>query len=72
MRPMTFEERNRETVFRAVSQATAKRKAKGISAVDVAQKTGLCLRTVQTHLRHLRLNYRVSNYRGIWSTPPTF
>lgn len=56
---------NRKKVLGAVKRATGTAKG-GIRATDLPKKTGLCLRTCQTHLRALRDEAKVINHRGLW------
>jgi hypothetical protein len=64
----SFKDRNVEAVYKAVRHATTSTKDCGISAPNIQKKTGLCIRTVQTHLRSLRDDGRAFNHRGLWST----
>lgn len=55
---------NHKLVLKRVAAATD-----GISTKQIVKKTGLCLRTVQTHLRALRSEGRIFNQSGLWKTP---
>lgn len=66
MNQHTLKEENRKKVLKAIQKARITPSG-GLKATVVSKRTGLCLRTVQTHLRALRAEGHVINHDGTWA-----
>lgn len=66
MNMKTVQAANRKKVLQALQKARANPLG-GLKATSLHRRTGLCLRTVQTHLRALRAEGIVRNHDGVWA-----
>lgn len=68
MNMQTVQAENRKKVLKALQKARVTPSG-GLKASEVAKRTKLCLRTVQTHLRALRSESQIYNAGGLWFAP---